>query len=79
MAAFDEELFRNNEMLEVPVIMAVAVAFVEGVRTLGVAYCDASGRSLGACEFADDEHFCTLEAVICQLGAKEIVIPHVSH
>lgn len=77
LAAFDEELFSNTEMLEVPVVMAVSLAYVEGSRTLGVASCDASGRSLAACEFADDEHFCTLEAVICQLGAKEVVVPKV--
>ena len=45
--------------------------------TVGVAYCDATSRRLGACEFADDEHFCTLEAVIVQLGAKEVVLPKV--
>ena len=31
-------------------------------------------RQLGACEFLDDEHFCTLEALLVQLGCKEVVI-----
>ena len=44
---------------------------------VGVAFADAAGRRLGACEFADDEHFCNLEAVTMQLGAKECVIPKV--
>jgi len=32
-------------------------------------------RELGACEFVDDEQFCSLEAVICQLGTKECILP----
>ena len=79
LSAFEDELFRHSEMSEVPVVAAVALTLIEGVRTLGVAYCDASARKLGACEFADDEHFCTLESVIVQLGAKEVVIPKVGN
>ena len=78
LTAFEEELFRNSEMTEVPVVMAVSLTQVDGARTLGMAYCAASSRLLEACEFVDDEHFCTLEAVIVQLGAKEVVIPKVS-
>ena len=44
---------------------------------VGVAFSDAALRRLGACEFADDEHFCNLEAVTTQLGAKECVMPKV--
>ena len=44
-------------------------------RQVGVAFSDAALRRLGACEFADDEHFCNLEAVTTQLGAKECVMP----
>ena len=43
-----------------------------------MAFLDAAARRLGACEFADDEHFCSLEAVLLQLGAKEIVLPKVT-
>ena len=42
---------------------------------VGVAFLDAAARRLGACEFADDEHFCSLEAVLLQLGVKEVVLP----
>jgi len=42
---------------------------------VGVAFLDAAARRAGACEFADDEHFCSLEAVLLQLGAKEVVLP----
>ena len=64
-------------MADVPVVMAVFLQYVEGARTVGVAYCDAPGRKLGACQFTDDEHFCNLETVLVQLGAKECVLPKV--
>ena len=64
-------------MADVPVVMAVYLQYVEGARTVGIAYCDATGRKLGACQFTDDEHFCNLETVLVQLGAKECVLPKV--
>ena len=64
-------------MADVPVVMAVSLQYLEGARTVGVAYCDATGRKLGACQFTDDEHFCNLETVLVQLGAKECVLPKV--
>ncbi|KAK9842053.1 hypothetical protein WJX81_006373 [Elliptochloris bilobata] len=75
LGAFEDELFRNADMADVPAVAAVALAYVEGARTVGVAFLDAAARRLGACEFADDEHFCSLEAVLLQLGAKEVVLP----
>ena len=41
---------------------------------MGVAFADGAGRRLGACQFADDEHFCATEAVLMQLGAREVVL-----
>ncbi|KAK9813003.1 hypothetical protein WJX72_007194 [[Myrmecia] bisecta] len=75
LAAFEDELFRNSEMSDVPVVMAITLNYVDGHRTVGIAYADASARRLGACEFTDDEHFCNLESVVVQLGAKECVMP----
>lgn len=75
LGSFEEELYHNTDMADVPVVMAVFLQYVEGARTVGVAYCDATGRKLGACQFTDDEHFCTLETVLVQLGAKECVLP----
>eukprot|EP00891_Asterochloris_glomerata_P003123 jgi/Astpho2/3123/fgenesh1_pm.00051_%23_46_t len=74
LSGFDDELFRNTEMQDVPVVMAVMLASHEGHRTVGIAYCDAASRKLGMCEITDDEHFCNLEAVVVQLGAKECVL-----
>jgi hypothetical protein len=44
---------------------------------VGLAYLNPSLRLIGACEFADDEHFCGLEAALVQLGAREAALPKV--
>ena len=61
-----------------PVAAAIILGYPEGARTIGIAFCDAAGRALGACEFADDEYFCNTESVLVQLGAKEVVLPKAS-
>ncbi len=75
LTSFEDELFRNNENTEAPIIMAITLARPDNARTLGVAYCNVSTRHLGACEFVDSEQYCTLESVMLQLGAKEVVMP----
>ena len=78
LGAFEDDLFRNAEMADVPVAAAIILGYPEGARTIGIAFCDAAGRALGACEYADDEYFCNTESVLVQLGAKEVVLPKVS-
>ena len=78
LGAFEDDLFRNAEMADVPVAAAIILGYPEGARTIGVAFCDAAGRALGACEYADDEYFCNTESVLVQLGAKEVVLPKAS-
>ena len=65
-------------MADVPVVMAVALNYVEGHRTIGIAFADTARRQLGACEFTDDEHFCNLELAVVQLGARECMLAKVS-
>ncbi|KAF6256271.1 DNA mismatch repair protein [Scenedesmus sp. NREL 46B-D3] len=52
-----------------------SLARSEGQRVVGVAFLDAATRRLGACELPDDDHFCCLEALLMQLGVKEVVLP----
>ena len=77
LGAFEDDLFRNAEMADVPIAAALILGYPEGARTIGIAFCDAAGRTLGTCEFADDEYFCSTESVLVQLGAKEVVMPKV--
>ena len=77
LGAFEDDLFRNAEMADVPIAAALILGYPEGARTIGIAFCDAAGRALGTCEFADDEYFCSTESVLVQLGAKEVVMPKV--
>ena len=75
LQAFEEELFRTSDMSDAAVVCAVRVVTKAEQRTVGVAYVNATTRELGACSFVDDEQFCTLESVLCQIGAKECVVP----
>jgi DNA mismatch repair protein MSH2 len=75
LGAFEEELYRVGEMADTPVVAAVRVTVRADQRFVGVAYVNPTTRELGACEFVDDDQFCSLEAVICQLGTKECVLP----
>jgi|TARA_B100000768_G_C11282253_1_gene379343 DNA mismatch repair protein MSH2 len=75
LGAFEDELYRSSEMLDIPIVTAVRVTVQMGQRHVGVASFNPNTRHLGACEFIDDEQLCSLEAMVCQLGAKECVLP----
>ncbi|KAI8110889.1 hypothetical protein M9434_004463 [Picochlorum sp. BPE23] len=72
---FETELAKVGDVEETPVVVGVTFGLVEGVRTVGLAYVDMMKHRMGACEFADDEHFCNLETALTQLGPKEAVVP----
>jgi DNA mismatch repair protein MSH2 len=73
--AFEAELARGgDDAPDAPLVVALALGAEDGARRVGLAFADAAARRLGACEFADDEHFGALEAALTQLGAREVVI-----
>lgn len=74
VGAFEDVLARGDDAGEAALVMAVTVAALDGARTVGVAVLDASARTIAAAQFADDDRFCTLEAVVTQLAPKECVI-----
>ncbi|GLI63268.1 hypothetical protein VaNZ11_006172 [Volvox africanus] len=74
LSAFDDELYRNVEMAEVPVVAAITFTVAEGQATGGVAYVDSSSCQLGANEMLLDDQLSGLEAVLVQLGAREAVL-----
>ncbi|WIA29725.1 hypothetical protein OEZ86_012205 [Tetradesmus obliquus] len=90
LSAFEDALFRGSAAAgsgdaglsaaaaaaaEVPLLAAVWLGSSEGQRVVGVAFLDAATRRLGACELPDDDHFCSLEALLMQLGVKEVALP----
>ncbi len=48
LGAFEDELFRNAEMADVPVVAAVALAYVDGARTVRGAGSAAKAVQAGA-------------------------------
>ena len=83
LAAFEGDLFRNADAPEAPPLMAVVIgpgssasgsSASAGGFVVGVAFVDASSRSLSACELGDDAAFGVLEAVAAAAGAREVVV-----
>eukprot|EP00889_Picochlorum_renovo_P007922 jgi/Picre1/34952/NNA_002418.t1 len=72
---FETELAKVGDVEETPVVVGVTFGLVEGFERFGLAYVDMMKHRMGACEFADDEHFCNLETALTQLGPKEAVVP----
>ena len=77
LGPLEDELFRHSEMADAPIVMAVALGYADSQRSVGIAFANLTTRHLGACEFADDEQFCSLEAVLLQVAAKEVVVAKV--
>lgn len=72
---FEAELSRGGDVVDAPVVVAIILGIVEGVRTVGLGFCNVDAHRLGGCVFVDDEHFCQLETALTQIGAREVVIP----
>ncbi|KAK4483392.1 hypothetical protein RD792_010578 [Penstemon davidsonii] len=75
LGSFEDILFANNEMQDVPVIVAVTAYFRENGCTVGLSYVDITKRVLGLAEFPDDSHFTNLESTLVALGCKECLLP----
>lgn len=72
---FEDILFSNNDMQEVPIISSVFVTVKENERFVGLAYVDPTKRSLGVSHFLDDDSFTNLESILVGLGSRECLFP----
>lgn len=54
--------------------MALKLRSVDGVPHIGAAFADATNRTLGVSEFADNDLFSNVESLLIQLGVKECLL-----
>ncbi|KAK4057387.1 MSH2 protein [Microbotryomycetes sp. JL221] len=71
----EEVLFAHSDMLAAPVILSFKLQVKDNIKTVGVAFADTSKQQLGVAEFVDNDLFSNTEALLIQLGVKEILLP----
>ncbi|KAK9478645.1 muts domain V-domain-containing protein [Lipomyces japonicus] len=70
-----EDLLSSSTNVDAsPVVVAVKVSSKSDQKLVGVCFADASARALGVSEFVDNDLYSNLEALIIQLGAKELLL-----
>ncbi|ORY74755.1 DNA mismatch repair protein MSH2 [Leucosporidium creatinivorum] len=74
LGSVEELLFAHTDMLAAPVILALKLSVKEGVKTVGVAFADTSRQDMGVSEFVDNDLFSNTEALLIQLGVKEVLL-----
>mmetsp|Transcript_48662 Transcript_48662/g.95398 ORF Transcript_48662/g.95398 Transcript_48662/m.95398 type:complete len:948 (-) Transcript_48662:170-3013(-) len=72
---FEDTLFAGEDMTESCAVMAIKLSNTStNERLVGVAFADATLRTLDVCEFVDSDRFANLESVVVQRGAKECLV-----
>jgi DNA mismatch repair protein MSH2 len=56
------------------VVLAVKLSINANERIVGVAFADATERTIDVCQFSDSDRFANLESIVVQRGAKECLL-----
>ncbi|KAK4052821.1 MSH2 protein [Microbotryomycetes sp. JL201] len=75
LGSVEELLFAHSDMLAAPVILSLKLQVKDNVKSVGVAFADTSMQRIGVSEFVDNDLFSNTEALLIQLGVKEILLP----
>ncbi|KDE04567.1 DNA mismatch repair protein MSH2 [Microbotryum lychnidis-dioicae p1A1 Lamole] len=75
LAQVEDLLFAHTDMLAAPVILALKLQVKDNVKTVGVTFADTSRQEMGVAEFIDNDLFSNTEALLIQLGVKEVLLP----
>ncbi|KAJ1959900.1 MSH2 protein [Dipsacomyces acuminosporus] len=70
----EEMLFSNSDMATVPMVMSVVLKSIANELKVGVAFVDPAQRTIGVCEFVDNDVLSNLESLAIQLNIKECLI-----
>ncbi|KAG8759835.1 MutS-like protein [Serendipita sp. 396] len=60
----EDLIFANTEITSPPIVLALRVSQLDGVRTLGTAFADASIRKIGVSQFAENDLFSNIEVCV---------------
>ncbi|EDQ85301.1 uncharacterized protein MONBRDRAFT_34327 [Monosiga brevicollis MX1] len=72
--AFQDILY-NSDLVQSSIVLAVTLQGSGNDQLVGVAFCDTAQASFGVCQFPDTAQFNNFEALLVQVGPKEVLLP----